>query len=394
MSEAEERNLGRLQEDGPSQSDMFRYEDGSLLGGSQDSVYESIKDDVFKSPPKTSDGTTLHDGTQHMGKIADGFEGGYADGKKLYDEGFDLETLLSLGGNVGEVLDSAESLIKGLEKIFENPISWLIQLGLDILVNLVKPLEDLVGLFLGNEDRLKTSGSMWEAAGQEFLGIADNLRTRVEGPLGQWQGDDADMARLRINEQYGFIRVAALACRVVKELLDAAAKLAQNAYAYVLKELSDFLAAQATQWLISMAASAVTFGGTIATQIATTVVSVARRIIAFIKFKLQVSQVFQVAVQIFNTVIKVLQNVKPVMDILTSSYNVGKHLVTAFEHDGTFGEAAAGFAFDATGDLVTGYEGYRSLTDGDDNKMTKEEKEQLKKGKEFTSGWGDYLDTR
>jgi hypothetical protein len=99
--------------------------------------------------------------------------------------------------------------------------STLTKAGLEYYLAFFQPLQDAVGLILGNPERIKVTSLMWTEAKTALETLADHVgKTVVEGVLPEWGGHAGDAAATRLAEMQDSVVVGAILSGMIAQLMD------------------------------------------------------------------------------------------------------------------------------------------------------------------------------
>lgn len=164
-----------------------------------------------------------------------------------------LDTTDFVAGAAGEITSFAS-----------DPIAWLVSNGLDMLLSVVTPLQDMLHYVTGDGPALKKGAENFvgiatglEAMGQNFVEVADDR-------LKEWKGDASQAGKKALAEfADGINGVSAVSARIA-EALQSSAILMETVEAVVKSLISDFVAEAVKIMAPRLALSIVTFGASIA----------------------------------------------------------------------------------------------------------------------------------
>ncbi|QSB05606.1 hypothetical protein [Natronoglycomyces albus] len=186
-----------------------------------------------------------------------------------------------------------------------NPLSWLVEMGIDALLHIFQPLDDLLGLVTGNEDRMKVSGDMWGTVAEGLIPIAEQIEATIESDLADWHGCDADAARTRLGEASTAIRGGSFGAVCMQQIMLLAAEFAKYLEGKVRKFIADKVSWAILNWATSAAASVVTFGASVVQAIVSTIIKVTSGVMKILKWINDFIQKYSALVKIINAVLKV-----------------------------------------------------------------------------------------
>jgi hypothetical protein len=175
----------------------------------------------------------------------------------------DWAELYNIAGSVGDLGVNVITYIA-------DPLNFLISAGLTFLIDVVQPLEDLLGLVTGNAERMEGEIAKWERVGNALEPLAEEIKKAGEEGLAGWQGLAADKAKQRIAE---FAEGVAGIANDVKQLvmiMNIAKLVMEIAQAFIIGLISTFVEWLVFTWTAALAAAVPTAGASTAAAAAAT----------------------------------------------------------------------------------------------------------------------------
>jgi hypothetical protein len=155
-----------------------------------------------------------------------------------------------------------------------DPFGYLCAAGLGYLVNVLQPVEDLLGLVTGNGDRLGRDAEGWQLVADQLADLAGSLRTAICDDLSGWAGHASAAARDRLwTFAAGLSALSAEAAELVA-LLTASQNAMDAAQAMVLDILGGLVEWLVVTWTAAQAASAASLGASEVAAMSATLVEV------------------------------------------------------------------------------------------------------------------------
>ncbi|MEW2143442.1 hypothetical protein AB0869_11555 [Micromonospora vinacea] len=186
-------------------------------------------------------------------------------GAKLAGGDGDWSELFNIAGSVGD-------LGVNVFAYAVDPLNFLISAGLTFLVDVVQPLEDLLGLVTGNAERMEGEIAKWERVGNALDPLAAEIRAAVQEGLVGWQGLAADAARQRMDEFAQGVAGLGNDARKLVMTLNAAKLLMEVAQGFVLGLIATFVEWMVFTWTAALASAVPTMGASTAAAGAATTV--------------------------------------------------------------------------------------------------------------------------
>lgn len=146
--------------------------------------------------------------------------------ERLFDGDAALDDILALmqdytaiGAAMLEAVDIAWANWNGPDPGFA--AAALTRQGLEFMLAYFQPLQDAVGIVLGNAERIKVTSEMWQTTASSLLKLGDYMGEVVIGQIApNWQGAARDAAVQRLGEMQDAIGVAALLSAMTATLMD------------------------------------------------------------------------------------------------------------------------------------------------------------------------------
>ncbi len=151
-----------------------------------------------------------------------------------------------------------------------DPLNFLISAGLGFLIDVVQPLEDMLGLVTGNPERMGTEIAKWDRVGSALAPLADEIRSAADDGLVGWQGKAADAARQRLHEFADGVTSLTNDVGQLKMIMDLAKALMETAQGLVTGLMASFVEWLIFTWVPALAAAGPTFGASTAAAAAAT----------------------------------------------------------------------------------------------------------------------------
>ncbi|HEX5494338.1 MAG TPA: hypothetical protein VFX70_07185 [Mycobacteriales bacterium] len=152
-----------------------------------------------------------------------------------------------------------------------DPLNFLISTGLSFLVDVVQPLEDLLGLVTGNAERMGGEIDKWKRVSAALVPLSKEIRQAADSGLVGWQGRTAEQAKQRLHDFADGVAGVANDVKQVEMVMSIAQVLMATAQGLVIGLISTFVEWLIFTWVPALAAAVPTFGAsTAAAGVATT----------------------------------------------------------------------------------------------------------------------------
>ena len=180
----------------------------------------------------------------------------------------DWKEIADIGGGVGDLAANVVAYVA-------DPLNFLISTGLTFLVDVVQPLEDLLGLVTGNAERMDAEIARWGRVSAALVPLSTEIRQAADQGLLGWQGDTADAAKQRLHEFTDGVTGLADEVQKLSVIMSIAKTLMAIAQGLVIGVLSTLVEWLVFTWTAAMAAAIPTAGASTAAAGAATTVEVA-----------------------------------------------------------------------------------------------------------------------
>jgi len=145
-----------------------------------------------------------------------------------------------------------------------DPIYWLANAGLSIVIELVQPFEDLIELVSGDPDEMGRQQEVWGQVGSALEALSGETGSAIDGNLNGWSGQDATAANEQLDALGAAILAASHEAHSVQTLLGWAKALAEAIYAVIKSILAELVSWLITRGLMALANSTWSFGASMA----------------------------------------------------------------------------------------------------------------------------------
>ncbi|WP_326568092.1 hypothetical protein VSH64_40875 [Amycolatopsis rhabdoformis] len=145
-----------------------------------------------------------------------------------------------------------------------DPVGWLVSNGLNMLLELVQPMQDALHFVTGDGPSLKTASGNFTKIGTSFVALADDFVKFGDDTLRTWQGEGGDAARKALAEFSTGIKGIGSSAGAVAETLQM-----WSMVMTVIEEVVKAIISELVSWLIyiwipALAASVISLGSTVA----------------------------------------------------------------------------------------------------------------------------------
>lgn len=174
------------------------------------------------------------------------------------------ETAMDAGNAIGDANSFVQECSGLAGSIIPDPIGWLVSNGLDIVLELVTPLQDALNEVTGDSAALETAAGNFAGIGDGLRSLSDNFVEVADSSLAEWDGEAADAARRKLAEFADGINGIAQHSGHVTDILNASAMVMDVVEDTVKSLISDFVSWLIMTWVPALAASVATAGASVA----------------------------------------------------------------------------------------------------------------------------------
>lgn len=176
--------------------------------------------------------------------------------------------VVDVGLHAADTLTDCTSFVQEMASdagdIAADPLGWLVEQGLDFLLEVVTPLQDALDFVSGDADALNDAATNFMQIGKAFESMSENFAQVSDESLQTWQGDAAKAAGKKLASFADGVAGVASKSADVSQILKASA-MVMNIIAEVIKAII----VELVKWLImiwvpALASAGPTFGGSTA----------------------------------------------------------------------------------------------------------------------------------
>jgi len=148
--------------------------------------------------------------------------------------------------------------------IASDPLGWLIEQGLDFLMSVVQPLDDMLKMVTGDGPALEQAAGNFGQIGQAFEAMSQDFPSVSNEALASWQGDSANAAGARLASFADGVAGVASKAGNVAEVLKQSAMVMQVIEEVIKAIITEFVKWLILTWVPALLAAGPTFGGSTA----------------------------------------------------------------------------------------------------------------------------------
>jgi uncharacterized protein YukE len=146
-----------------------------------------------------------------------------------------------------------------------DPLGWLIGQGLNFLITVVQPLQDLIHFVSGDGPALMNAASNFNKIGQGLAQYGEKFAKTMQEQLKDWNGQAKEAAKARLERFATGIGGTAGQAGDIAQLLQISSMVMTVIEEFIKALLTEFVEWLVLIWIPAIAAAAPTFGGSIAT---------------------------------------------------------------------------------------------------------------------------------
>ncbi len=183
--------------------------------------------------------------------------GAASSGTKIAHGDAEWDELFAIGGGFAD-------LGLNVAVYFADPLNFLISAGLTFLIDVVQPLEDLLGLVTGNPERMDGEIAKWDRVANALEPLAKEVREAAEQGLIGWEGKAAAEAKARLIEFSEGVGSVGNDVKQLMYIMSLAKTLMEVAQAFVIGLIATFVEWLVWTWTAALAAAVPTAGASTA----------------------------------------------------------------------------------------------------------------------------------
>lgn len=181
-------------------------------------------------------------------------------------------TVGEAGHVVVEGVEFAYEVYHAIGSVAANPLKFLVEMGLDFLLDVFYPLEYLLHLVTGDPEELEHCAEGFERIGEGLNAMSVDFVRVTDAQLAGWAGDASMAARGRLAEFSDGVDGLAARAGSIAEILEMSAIVMEIIEDLIKSIISELVVWLLSIWIPALAASVVTFGGSVAAATGATVV--------------------------------------------------------------------------------------------------------------------------
>ena len=145
-----------------------------------------------------------------------------------------------------------------------DPIGWLVSHGLNMLLELVQPLQDALHQVTGDGPAIGHASGNFVTIAQGFVALADDFERTGDTALAEWVEEAGNAAKEALGDFSAGIRGIGSAAGSVAEVLQMWAMVMVVIEELIKGIITELVSWLITLWLPALAASVISFGGSVA----------------------------------------------------------------------------------------------------------------------------------
>ncbi|EHK86021.1 hypothetical protein ACQPZU_20260 [Saccharomonospora azurea] len=145
-----------------------------------------------------------------------------------------------------------------------DPIGWLVSHGLNMLLELVQPLQDALHQVTGDGPAIGHASDNFVTIAQGFVALADDFEQRGDTALAEWVDDAGAAAKEALGDFSAGIRGLGSAAGSVAEVLQMWSMVMVVIEEVIKAIITELVSWLITIWLPALASSVISFGGSVA----------------------------------------------------------------------------------------------------------------------------------
>jgi len=200
-----------------------------------------------------------------------------------------------------------------------DPIGFLVNAAIGLLLDFVQPLEDALGMVTGNPERMAGEIEKWGRVRSAMEPLAEQVKNLGAEKLTGWKGEAATIAKQRLDEFGDAIAAVCGQIAGLEAILECAKALSAVIQDIVKALISEFISARIWTWLAAAASSGPTFGGSIAAWLEITLIHFE---VTMLSVALKMAQ----GAKIFRVILSAMKELKIAVQALGNGFALIKAL--------------------------------------------------------------------
>lgn len=184
-------------------------------------------------------------------------------------------TALAVGSVVADGVGFVHECMEAHHDIIANPLRFLVQLGLDFLLEIFSPLQDLMHLVSGDPEMLEETSEQFHEIDERMQQMRAEFVDVTKDRLAGWGGSAASAAKDRLTDYAVALSGLAERAGSLTELLAISSIIMEVIYELMKSIISELVMWLLGIWIPALSAAVVTFGASLAAAGATTAIKAA-----------------------------------------------------------------------------------------------------------------------
>lgn len=233
----------------------------------------------------------------------------YSTGKSVVGDVNNLTDGSEVSGDIADIALQVTGLAGDIGMLLFDPIGWLTGALLSFVIDLVQPLEDLLGLVTGNPERMDGEIGKWARVRAALEPMAEQVGGTADGELKSWEGDASAIAKQRLKDFGTAIGKLIGNIATLEAILGLAKALASVLQDLIKSEISSLISNWIMDWILATATAGPTFGGSFA-------VAAANMLLKFSMTMLRVVMFLQKGMKVFQATLRIIKQVSAMIEQL------------------------------------------------------------------------------
>ncbi|WP_028852076.1 hypothetical protein [Thermocrispum municipale] len=235
---------------------------------------KSVADSVQVSPHDESLGANAVNAFKKVPVVGKGYAT-IADNYKKFAAADDAgDVAMAAGSLVTDGAAFVASCTADIAGFVLDPVGWLVSNGLNFLIELIQPLQDLLHMVTGDGPALNQAATNFTNIGNGFVKLAEDWVETGDKALVEWKEDAGEAARKALAEFAVGIQGIGSAAGSLAQTLQMWSMVMTVVEELVKSIISELVSALIYIWLPALAASIVSFGSSVAAAMTTTLAKV------------------------------------------------------------------------------------------------------------------------
>ncbi|QSB05744.1 hypothetical protein [Natronoglycomyces albus] len=235
--------------------------------------------------------------------------------------------------DIASALAGVHAFASGAATFIMDPIKYLVGAGLDFLITLIQPLNDILGAVTGNPGKMQDEIDKWDRVRTGLEPISNGVIDSWDQHLTDWEGADGEAAfdsTCKFSE--AIIGLGSITYDL-QGILQAAQAMADAIRGVIYDIIGGWVSKNIAKWIIALALAAFTMGGSTATAMVFSKITAVVAFLQGLQRKMEAIKVFKAFADIVGKINKIMGPMGEY--IIQWQINSVGAVATGLTHEGT-----------------------------------------------------------